>query len=444
MSPPNPIREALTKAQFCYIVEIVASRLPEEAQLLDVASQLTQISEVVGGSVTSDAGGAPGLDPIRVSAAVQARGLTPNVHITCVHQDRYGLLKMLKDLHSLEIENVFAMTGDFPKSNAAGAAVFDLDSVQLVHMINELRQAGSQYWIAVAVSPFKYTEPDCMYQYLKLKKKIAAGANYAITQLGYDASKFRELKRYLDDNVGPFPVLGNVYVLNSRAAEKIENGGIPGCWISPKLQSIVKAESQGPDKGMMARLERAARMVAIVRGLGYAGVYLGGTHNAGHIRWIIQRAEKLQPRWEELDEELSFAPQRAFYLYKSTIRASSNRGIVPRVLDTLVNLFPVNKDNGLRRLLTTIFGWVDRKPFLAQQLERFEDAIKSPLFGCQACGNCVLGCMEYVCPETCPKKMRNGPCGGANKNGTCEVADRAVHMGVRYTRERRLPMRLTA
>ena len=28
--------------------------------------------------------------------------------------------------------------------------------------------------------------------------------------------------------------------------------------------------------------------------------------------------------------------------------------------------------------------------------------------------------MEYVCPMTCPKNLRNGPCGGT-LNGQCEV-----------------------
>jgi hypothetical protein len=30
--------------------------------------------------------------------------------------------------------------------------------------------------------------------------------------------------------------------------------------------------------------------------------------------------------------------------------------------------------------------------------------------------------MEYVCPQTCPKQMRNGPCGGTF-DGACEVID---------------------
>jgi len=176
LSPPNPIREALTQGKFCYLVEIVATRRSQEIQIFDFASQLAQIPDVVGGSVTNNAGGVPGHDPVRIGAAVRARGLTPNLHLTCVRQDRHGLRNMLEEIQSLKIENVFAMTGDFPKSDPA-TGVFDLDSVQLVHLMDELRQAGNPYWISVAVSPFKYAEPDCAYQYLKLKKKIAAGGS---------------------------------------------------------------------------------------------------------------------------------------------------------------------------------------------------------------------------------------------------------------------------
>ena len=433
MSSANPIREALTKGKFCYLVEIVASRRSQETRILDVASEIAQIPEVAGGSVTNNAGGIPGYDPVHIGAAVRARGLTPNIHVTCVRHDLASLRKLLEDIHSLDIEDVFAMTGDYPKSDPS-SAVFDLDSVQLVHLMDELRQAGNPYWIAVAVSPFKYAEPDCSYQYLKLQKKIAAGANYAITQLGYDAGKFRELKRYLGDYIGPFPVLGNVYVLNNRAAQKMARGDIPGCWVSPELQAIVKKESEEEDKGKAPRLERAARMVAILKGLGYAGAYLGGTQDARDIRRIIHRAEILEPQWEELAEELAFAPKGGFFLYKATPPATRRRGVVPRILDTLASLFPLNREGGLRRLLGKFFGWVDSKPSLAHQLERFEATIKVPMFGCQSCGNCVLGAMQYVCPQTCPKQIRNGPCGGANIQGTCEVVDKPCIWSAVYER----------
>src|SRR5262249_11326413 len=169
----NPLRDALAAGRFCYVVELVASALTREARLLEAASGLARIPAVVAGSVTSYAGGAIGHDPLRVAAAARARGMTPNIHLTCVSQDRHGLAKSLDDMHALSLENVFALTGDYPGAGDQ-PPVFDLDSVQLVRLIDERRRHGIPFHIAVAVSPFKYTEADCVYQYVKLEKKIAA------------------------------------------------------------------------------------------------------------------------------------------------------------------------------------------------------------------------------------------------------------------------------
>jgi len=422
---PNPLRESLVAGRFCYVVELVASRLTREARLLEVASKLAQVPGVVAGSITSYAGGALGHDPVRVGTAARARGLTPNIHLTCVGRPRAAISRTLEDLYALGIENVLALTGDYPKSAGLQPpeSLFDLDSVQMVRLIDEARQRGMPFWISVAVSPFKYTEADCAYQYLKLEKKIAAGADYVITQLGYDARKFRELKRYLDERSLRTPVLGNVYVLSGKAAEKMSKGEPPGCWVSPELLEKIRAEMQVSDAGRAARLERTARMVAILRGLGYAGAYLGGDHQADHVRWIIKRSEALAPLWEEFAEELNFAPRDGFYFFGALLAPKKKRGIVPRLLDFMVRVFPLKKETKLRNFLTGLFRWMDKHPALARGLERFEFAVKAPLFGCQACGNCVLGHMEYVCPQSCPKNLRNGPCGGTTLS-QCEVVDK--------------------
>jgi methylenetetrahydrofolate reductase (NADPH) len=360
-----------------------------------------------------------GHDPLRMAAAARARGLTPNLHLTCVSQDRRGLRKTLEDMHALSLENVFALTGDYPKAGDQ-APVFDLDSVQLVQVIASLRREGMPFHIAVAVSPFKYTEADCVYQYLKLEKKIDAGADLAITQVGWDARKFAELKLYLDARGLTTPLLGNVYVLGPRTAERMARGEPPGCWVSPALLELVRAESRAPDGGRAARLERAARMVAVLRGLGYAGAYLGGTHDARQIAWIIRRAEALAPQWEELAGELRYGDPTGFYLDAPRATPSRRPPLVPRVVDHLGRLAPVTHDTPLRRALARGFGWLDRWRPATAALERIELAIKRPMFGCQACGNCVLGHLEYVCPQTCPKQLRNGPCGGT-RAGWCEV-----------------------
>lgn len=51
----------------------------------------------------------------------------------------------------------------------------------------------------------------------------------------------------------------------------------------------------------------------------------------------------------------------------------------------------------------------------------FEDIIKVPLFRCQRCGECILSSTAFICCQNCPKRLRNGPCGGTGDDGSCEV-----------------------
>lgn len=50
-----------------------------------------------------------------------------------------------------------------------------------------------------------------------------------------------------------------------------------------------------------------------------------------------------------------------------------------------------------------------------------ERSAKGYLFNCQMCGQCILHSTGMTCPMTCPKNLRNGPCGGVRANGHCEV-----------------------
>jgi hypothetical protein len=54
-------------------------------------------------------------------------------------------------------------------------------------------------------------------------------------------------------------------------------------------------------------------------------------------------------------------------------------------------------------------------------LAAVEKAVKSVLFDCRMCGQCVLSSTGMSCPMNCPKTLRNGPCGGVRADGNCEV-----------------------
>ena len=69
----------------------------------------------------------------------------------------------------------------------------------------------------------------------------------------------------------------------------------------------------------------------------------------------------------------------------------------------------------------------------------FEDVVKVPLFRCQHCGECILSHTGFICSQRCPKRLRNGPCGGTGDNGTCEVyPDRKCIWYKIYFRSKRL------
>jgi hypothetical protein len=86
------------------------------------------------------------------------------------------------------------------------------------------------------------------------------------------------------------------------------------------------------------------------------------------------------------------------------------------------------------RLLETLYGFTRRLFLRADPLIRragyeradrwlrpFEEPVKRLVFDCRMCGQCILHSTGMTCPMTCPKNLRNGPCGGVRMNGHCEV-----------------------
>jgi hypothetical protein len=65
--------------------------------------------------------------------------------------------------------------------------------------------------------------------------------------------------------------------------------------------------------------------------------------------------------------------------------------------------------------------WIEASDVGYRLFAATEKAAKSAIFGCQMCGQCALPATGYACPVTCPKQLRNGPCGGVGVDGSCEV-----------------------
>lgn len=69
-----------------------------------------------------------------------------------------------------------------------------------------------------------------------------------------------------------------------------------------------------------------------------------------------------------------------------------------------------------------------------------EEWAKQAVFGCRMCGQCILHSTGMTCPMTCPKNLRNGPCGGVRANGHCEVKPEMKCIWVEaFERARQMP-----
>lgn len=98
----------------------------------------------------------------------------------------------------------------------------------------------------------------------------------------------------------------------------------------------------------------------------------------------------------------------------------------------------------IEALVLLVRPFLLRHPRLSDLLARLlipvEQVIKIPIFGCHMCGQCVLHSTGLVCPMTCPKNLRNGPCGGVRLNHHCEVKPEMVCVWFNaYHRSQRLP-----
>ena len=218
--------------------------------VMEIAKDAFADGRVSAVSITDNPGGNPALSPDVLGHGIFKTGLDVIVHFTCRDMNRVGVESRALQLATMGMKNILALTGDFVGQGfgGQGAPVFDIDSVQLqilLEMLNERLHASGdpeEFFTGCAVSPFKRTEAESFAQYAKLCRKVAGGAQFVITQLGYDGGKFAELIGMMVQLGLEIPVLGTVYVLNPKAARIMHAGKVPGAEVPTALLKQVEQE----------------------------------------------------------------------------------------------------------------------------------------------------------------------------------------------------------
>jgi methylenetetrahydrofolate reductase (NADPH) len=212
----------------------------------------------------------------------------------------------------------------------------------------------------------------------------------------------------------------------------MNKGDVPGCVVTDALYRIIEEESKAPDKGKAARLTRAAKLIAVLKGIGYQGVHIGGPSiKYEDVEWVIGKSKEFSANWQDWVREFFFPQQNGFYLFMEDSKTGLNTDVpnfkrihprkkwgyrMMRFLHRFVFLPGAPLFKTACRFFRNLDGSRVEIPFT--ELEYW---IKFASSRCQRCGDCTLSELAFLCPQSqCAKFLLNGQCGGSQE-GWCEV-----------------------
>ena len=190
---------------------------------------------------------------LAVSTLIEQQvGIETVVHYCCRDRNLLGMTSDLLGAAGLGLRNLLIITGDPPKMGPypEATAVFDIDSIGLVNMVNRLNHGldiggnpiggPTAFYIGVGVNPCAV---DLDYELRRFEWKVEAGAEFAITQPTFDVDQLKNfLKRIEHCRI---PVIAGIWPLVSyRNAEFLANE-VPGV-VVPK--SVLKRMERITDK----------------------------------------------------------------------------------------------------------------------------------------------------------------------------------------------------
>jgi len=197
-------------------------------------------------------------------------GITPVFQVTCRDRNRLAIQSDLLGAHALGIRHVLAITGDDISAGDHKEAkqVFDLDSIQLISIIDNMNkglsdsgvalQGSTDFTIGAVVNPFSIPEELNL---LRFDKKISAGARFFQTQAVYDIDGF---KKFMDKVAGRnVKILAGILLLKSLRMAHFINQNVPGVMVPDNLMEELETSSVPLMKGM----EIAARIIRELKGV---------------------------------------------------------------------------------------------------------------------------------------------------------------------------------
>lgn len=196
------------------------------------------------------------LSPLVTAVKIhQAAGIEPILHVCCRDKNILGLQADMLGAHAMGIHNVLLITGDPPKLGdyPDATAVFDLDSVALTEVVANLNRgldlAGNAFDGAIALAVGVGANPvasDLPREIERFRRKVAAGAEYVITQPVFDPKTLFDFFDAVGDI--PIPIIAGIWPFTSYKNAEFMANEVPGVVVPKSLlerMSVAKTQEDG-------------------------------------------------------------------------------------------------------------------------------------------------------------------------------------------------------
>ncbi len=277
--PPPPLTPLAQKLgrKFVITVEVDPPRSFDARKVLDGATMLKEVG-VDAIDVADSPRAQARMSALVLSALIQRHaGIETILHLATRHRNLVALHSQLIGAHALGLRNIFVVMGDLPHIGdyPDATAVSDITASGLIQLINNFNR-GVDLTGKPLEEPTSFVvgcaldlgAEDLDREIRVLKRKVQAGARFALTQPVYDPATVERFLTRLGDEF-PIPVIMGVLPLRSgRHAEFLHNE-VPGIVIpEPVRERVGKAGKAAPQVG----IELAVELIEAVKD-SVAGVY---------------------------------------------------------------------------------------------------------------------------------------------------------------------------
>ena len=331
------------------------------------------------------------------------------------------IVERVADLCSAGALNMVSATGNAYSSAKESKTKSYVDSVKTLKFSKARQEA---LYNGVVFNPFKYSVNDSFAQYFKLVKKIRTGADFFVTQAGWDMKKYQETLLFLKDRELPVPAIARLRMIKTEDMPKLRKLSIhPGVNLSREFCSMIEREfSAGELQFKAVQFKRLAMQIIGCKLMGYNGVQLSGIDSIEELKTLEQQISILEKElysfdiwckeWKSFHDSVTMSiPPYSFYMYSNLLNPNSNleqQDHSPEAAD-----FDNPSAGQLWRYKVAKNLKIETRPALLQKL---------------VCGNSSqdfeLKASHYTPLDQCPKKLYSGACGGSQVDGTCEVGEK--------------------